>query len=222
LSRITENIERVNHNISDAVARYRKCGETVRLMAVTKTVPYEMVNEAVSAGVLLIGETRVQEFLCKKDYYDKSAEIHFIGRLQTNKVKYIAGEVSVVQSVDGMKLANEVNRRSGERGVVTGVLVEVNIGGEETKSGVSPDGLRELIREVDALDHVIVRGLMAIPPPGNAEYCFGKMNDLFCRSKDEFPKMDTLSMGMSDDYVSAIKHGSNLVRLGTALFGDRC
>ncbi|MCL2054048.1 MAG: YggS family pyridoxal phosphate-dependent enzyme [Oscillospiraceae bacterium] len=218
---ITENLKRINHNINEAKAKYRSDGDMVRLMAVTKTVSYEMVNEAVAAGVGLLGESRVQEFLRKKAHYDKSAEIHFIGHLQTNKVKHIIGEVSVIQSLGSVRLAEEVNERSVLKGIKTGVLIEVNIGMEDSKSGVSPEGLHELLARLGEFKNLEIKGLMAIPPPGNSDYYFGKVNELFLKAKAEHTDMCILSMGMSEDYASAIKHGANLVRIGSAIFGTR-
>lgn len=193
-------------------------------MAVTKTVPAQKVNFAVSQGITLLGENRVQEYLSKKDDYDKNAEVQFIGRLQTNKVKYIIDNVTLIQSVDSIKLAKEINRLAAAHNKVMNVLIEINIGDEMTKSGVAAQGLDELIYQVAELDNVAVKGLMAIPPIGCGEETFEKMHGIFLGVKERaIPgvSMDILSMGMSGDYEIAIKHGSNLVRIGTALFGAR-
>lgn len=193
-------------------------------MAVTKTVPAQKVNFAVSQGLTLLGENRVQEYLSKKDDYDKAAEVQFIGRLQTNKVKYIIDNVSLIQSVDSFKLAKEINRLAAAHNKVMNVLIEINIGDEVTKSGISTAELDELIYQVSELDNVAVKGLMAIPPIGCGEDTFEKMHGIFLRVKERAVpgvSMDILSMGMSGDYEIAIKHGSNLVRIGTALFGAR-
>jgi len=223
-SDVLENLREICYNVENAKIKYRKSGEDIKIMAVTKTVPAEKVNFAVSQGITLLGENRVQEYLSKKDLYDKTAEVQFIGRLQTNKVKYIINDVTLIQSVDSLKLANEINRLAAKNSKVMNVLVEINIGGEASKSGVSADGLEELVWEISQLENVAVKGLMAIPPVGSGEDVFDKMNGIFLRVKEKsIPNvsMDILSMGMSGDYELAIKHGSNLVRIGTKLFGAR-
>ena len=221
---ILENYKEICYNIENAKAKYRKSDDIVQLMAVTKTVAPEKINYAASLGATLLGENRVQEFLSKKDSYTKDAEVHFIGHLQTNKVKYIINDVSLIQSVDSIKLAKEIDRQAAKNDLCAKVLIEINIGDEQTKSGVSADEVMTLIREVSELENVSVRGLMAIPPIGSGEEVFEKMNGIFQRVKQEKidrVSMDILSMGMSGDYELAIKHGSNLVRIGTKLFGAR-
>ncbi len=218
---ISENLKVIDYNISEAKAKYRKPDDIIRLMAVTKNIPAELVNKAVSLGVKLLGENRVQEFLDKKDLYDKSAEFNFIGHLQTNKVKYIVNDITLIQSVDSMKLASEIDRLSVKTGKITDILIEVNIGGEASKSGVSPDGLEELIYGISELSGIRIKGLMTIPPVYNTEFYFEKMNGLFFDLKDKNinkTTMEILSMGMSGDYPLAVKHGSNIVRIGTGLF----
>lgn len=221
---ISENLKRIRFNIEEARAKYRKQDDVIRLMAVTKTVPYQRVNLAVGEGVTLLGENRVQEYLEKKDFYDKNAEVHFIGHLQSNKVKYIIDSVTMIHSVDSTKLASEIDKQAAKAGVVMNVLLEVNIGGEDTKSGVSPDRLRELIYETGDLKNIRVKGLMTIPPPGESEESFYKMNGLFSDLKSERfenADMEILSMGMSADYALAVKYGSNIVRIGSGIFGAR-
>lgn len=221
---IYDNIEEIRYRTNDACAKYRSAGDTVRIMAVTKTVAPEKVNFAVSQGITLLGENRVQEYLSKKDYYDSSAEVHIIGHLQTNKVKYIINDAAMIQSVDSIKLAGEINRLAAKNGKVMDILVEVNIGEEESKSGVSGDSLFALTEQIAGLDNVRIRGLMAIPPIGADEACFAHMNELYEQLKEKKYSgalVDTLSMGMSGDYELAIKHGSGLVRIGTKLFGAR-
>lgn len=221
---ISENLKRIRFNIEEARAKYRKQDDVIRLMAVTKTVPYQRVNLAVGEGVTLLGENRVQEYLEKKDFYDKNAEVHFIGHLQSNKVKYIIDSVTMIHSVDSTKLASEIDKQAAKAGVVMNVLLEVNIGGEDTKSGVSPDRLRELVYETGDLKNIRVKGLMTIPPPGESEESFYKMNRLFSDLKSERfenADMEILSMGMSADYALAVKYGSNIVRIGSGIFGAR-
>ena len=219
---ILENYKEICYNVNNAREKYGK-GD-VRIMAVTKTVPFEKVNFMVENGLTLLGENRVQEYLSKKDCYDKRAEIHFIGHLQTNKVKYIADSVSLIQSVDSLKLANEINKQAAKASKAMDILIEINIGDEVSKSGIDKSELFELVSQISELDNVRIKGLMAIPPIGAGEEIFDKMNELFCLTKEkemERVSMDILSMGMSGDYELAIKHGSNLVRIGTKLFGAR-
>ncbi len=221
---ISENLKKIRFDIEEAKAKYRKRDDIVRLMAVTKTVPYQRVNLAAGEGIDLLGENRVQEYLEKREFYDKNAEVHFIGHLQSNKVKYIIDSVTMIHSVDSLKLAAEIDRQAAKAGVVMNVLLEVNIGGEYTKSGVSPDGLRELVYGTGDLKNIKVKGLMTIPPPGKSEESFYKMNGLFNDLRSEHfenADMEILSMGMSADYALAVKYGSNIVRIGSGIFGAR-
>ena len=187
-------------------------------------MPYDIVNEVIDEGVTLLGENRVQEYLDKREFYNKSAEIHFIGHLQTNKVKYIISSVKCIHSVSSIRLAEEIDRLAGKNGIVMKVLAEVNIGREESKSGAAPEELEELIYGMSELKNIKLSGLMTIPPVGNSEKYFDEMYRLFRdigSKKIENVSMDILSMGMSADYVEAVKHGSNIVRIGSALFGAR-
>ena len=220
---VSENLKRVQYNITEAKAKYRNEND-VRLMVVTKTVPYEIVNSVIEQGVDLLGENRVQEYLDKKDHYDKNAEVHFIGHLQTNKVKYIVDSVKCIHSVDSLKLAAEIEKLAEKNGIVMNVLTEVNIGGEESKSGISTDMLDELVYGISEMKNIKLCGLMTIPPVGNSEFYFEKMQRIFedlKAKKVDNVSMDILSMGMSADYVEAIKYGSNIVRVGSAIFGAR-
>ncbi len=221
---ISENLKRIRFDVEEAKAKYRKPDDAVRIMAVTKTVPYQRVNAAVEEGITLLGENRVQEYLEKKDHYSPEAEVHFIGHLQSNKVKYIINSVALIHSVDSMKLASEIDRLAAINGICMNVLAEVNIGGEASKSGVSPDELREFIDEASQLEHIRIKGLMTIPPVGSSEECFERVQTLFSdlRSRQAGKaEMEILSMGMSADYVSAVKYGSNIVRIGSGIFGPR-
>lgn len=220
---IDENLKRIFHNVGEAKAKYRSPDDNIRIMAVTKTVAPEKVNYALSKGLDLIGENRVQEYLSKKDFYD-DAEIHFIGHLQTNKVKYITDSISVIQSVDSLKLASEISRCAGKIGKIQDILIEVNIGGEESKSGIPADRAEELILQVSELDNINVRGMMTIPPAVDSEEFLYKMQCLYidiCSKKIDNINMDILSMGMSGDYAPAVKYGSNILRIGRAIFGER-
>ncbi|MDE5854500.1 MAG: YggS family pyridoxal phosphate-dependent enzyme [Ruminococcus sp.] len=221
---VYENLRIINENINEAVSECGRDLSTVRLMAVTKTVAPEIINHAVSIGISLLGENRVQEFLSKQEVYDKSAEIHFIGHLQTNKVKYIIEPMTMIQSVDSLKLAEEINRLAVAHNKIMDILCEVNIGGENSKSGVSPDELIQLLEQFAPMEGIRVKGLMTIPPPSSGDIFLGRMEELFNKIKDtkiEGIEMNELSMGMTQDYQEAIKHGSTIVRIGTGLFGAR-
>lgn len=221
---VSDNLAAIKSNIADAAAKCGRAPEDIRIMAVTKTVAPEIVNYAVSLGVALLGENRAQEFMAKQEAYDKSAEIHFIGGLQTNKVKYIIEPMTMIQSVDSFKLAQEINRLAGVHNKTMDILCEVNIGGEDSKSGVAPDGLIPLLEQISQLECVRVKGLMTIPPPSSGDVFLGRMEELFQNIKSRNIQgiaMETLSMGMTHDYAEAVKHGSTLVRIGTGLFGAR-
>ena len=227
---VRENLKRIEERLSKACAKAGRKREEVTLMAVTKTVPPEKINAALSAGVTCIGENRVQEFLEKKDkLLLNGVEKHLIGHLQTNKVRRIVGEVDMIQSIDSVRLAEAVSQaaQNTPKGVVD-VLVEVNIGGEESKSGVSPEQLEELLWKISAFSGIRVRGLMTIPPIFTEETkkraIFSQMRKLFIDIRGKFVdnvSMDILSMGMSSDYVEAVLEGSTMVRIGSSLFGKR-
>ena len=221
---VKENLKRILFEVGKAKAKYRSSDEKIEVMAVTKTVAPEIVNIAIENGITLLGENRVQEYLGKRDSYDKSARVDFIGHLQTNKVKYIIDSISVIQSVDSLRLAEEINRQSEKIGRVTDVYVEVNIGGEESKSGILPEETEEFIHKMSEYSNIRVCGMMTIPPKTDIEKNFSKMRQLFIdiRGKNiDNNNVCVLSMGMSADYTAAIKHGSNLVRIGSGLFGAR-
>lgn len=228
LSAVADNIKRINENIENAKAKAGRT-DTVRLMGVTKTVDPEIVSFSVAQGVTLLGENRVQEFLEKRDRYEGDPEIHFIGGLQTNKVKYIIDKVSMIHSANSERLIDEIDKRAAKAGLTMDILIEVNIGGEESKSGIVPEALDELAYKTAELSNVRLRGLMAIPPvdvDGSSERYFAAMQRLFSDLKDKTSgdgrfMIDTLSMGMSGDYESAVMHGSTIVRIGSVLYGYR-
>lgn len=217
---IEDRIAVVRENIDRAAA-----GRTVTLVGVAKTKPPELVRRAVAAGLQAVGENYVQEIR------DKSAagayagaQVHMIGHLQQNKIKYVAGKVDMIQSVDSAALLEGIARRASSLGVTQDVLLEVNIGGEASKSGVRPEALEELFAAAGGLTGVRVRGLMAIPPAENAASYFPRMYHLFIDNKAkkyDNISMDFLSMGMSDDYEAAIREGANMVRVGSFIFGPR-
>ncbi len=221
-SDIRGNYERICERVKSAMEKAGRT-DTVRIMAVTKTVSPEKINYAVGLGIDLLGENRVQEFLEKRERYSE-AEVHFIGTLQTNKVKYIIDKVSMIHSVDSMRLAEEIDRRARQHGLVMDILAEVNIGGEETKSGLMPEDAEAFCGEVSRLEGVRLRGLMAIPPPSCKEGVFERMGGLFRKLRDgEFSggAFDSLSMGMSGDFETAVEYGATIIRIGSGLFGYR-
>ncbi len=221
---VDANLAVIRENIREAADSCGRNADDIRIMAVTKTVAPETVNRAVELGVDLLGENRVQEFLSKQEAYDSSAEIHFIGHLQTNKVKYIIGPMTMIQSVDSVKLAAEINRLASAHNKIMDILCEVNIGGEDSKSGIAPDGLVGLLEQAASMENLRVRGLMTIPPPASGDLFLGRMEELFRNVRDrgiEGVSMEVLSMGMTHDYAEAVRHGSTLVRIGTGLFGAR-
>lgn len=216
---VAENIEKI----------FSELGNRARLLAATKTVPPEMINFAADCGVNLIGENRVNELLEKYEYIDRDRfELHFIGALQTNKVKYIIDKVDMIQSVDRESLALEIERQAAKHGIVMPILAEINIGAEESKSGIEPEKVIEFCEFLGSLPHIRLRGLMAIPPKceissDNRKY-FCKMQKIFIDISHinvDNSNMDILSLGMSDDYLTAVECGSNLVRIGSSIFGKR-
>jgi len=226
---VYENLSRIQEQMMKACHDAGRDYNRVKLLAVTKTVDAERINAAIHLGVRQIGENRVQEFLKKRDQLDLSATgVHLIGHLQTNKVRQIVGQVQMIESVDSLRLANAISKRSEELDTVTPILVEVNIGGEEAKSGVSPEALEELLYQIAPLKGVSVQGLMTIPPILEKEQekraIFSKMYQLFVDirgKKIDNISMQELSMGMSGDFREAILEGSSIVRIGSALFGER-
>lgn len=221
---IRGNYTNIRENIERAMTDARRT-DKVRLMAVTKTVSPDRINYAVELGIDLLGENRVQEYLDKRESYSP-AEVHFIGALQTNKVKYIIDKVSMIHSVDSRHLAEEINRRAAQHGIVMDILAEVNIGGEKTKSGVSAAEVEDFCGGLAELSNIKLRGLMTIPPPGCSEDCFARMRRLFesVKALSQYKnngQIDTLSMGMSSDYETAVKYGATIVRIGSGLFGYR-
>lgn len=217
---IAQRVAVVKENIARAAN-----GRAVTLVGVAKTKPEALVRQGIEAGLEAIGENYVQEIRDKgaAGAY-AGAAVHMIGHLQTNKVKYVAGKVDLIQSVDSPALLEAIARRAAGLGTVQDVLIEVNIGGEAGKSGVSPDRLEDMFQAAGALSGVRVRGLMAIPPAEDTRSYFEPMFHLYVDNKAkkyDNVSMDFLSMGMSDDYEDAIKQGANMVRVGSFIFGPR-
>ncbi|MBQ8028933.1 MAG: YggS family pyridoxal phosphate-dependent enzyme [Clostridia bacterium] len=228
-SDISYNLEVIKSNISSAAKESGRKAEDITLMAVTKTVEPIFINHAIDCGIDLIGENKVQEFLSKEEYLklDK-CKAHLIGHLQTNKVKQIVGKVEMIQSVDSLKLANEISKQCVKQNISCKCLLEVNIGEEESKTGISYDKTMFLLEEILKLEGIKVCGLMTIPPICDSEKelfeYFNKMHDLFIdikRQNIDNIDMSVLSMGMSGDYKEAILCGSNMVRVGSSIFGPR-
>ena len=229
MGEIANNIATIRARIDAAAKAVGKSGKDIVLVAATKMNDSSRVREAVEAGIDVCGENRVQELLEK---YEEGAYVgaplHFIGTLQTNKVKYIVGKVDLIQSVNSLKLAKEISKCATKLGIVQDILVEINIGGEESKSGADEEIAHELCREIGKLPGISVRGLMTIPPIcDNVEEqkrFFVKMKELFIdigAKKYDNINMEYLSMGMSGDYETAISCGANMVRVGTGIFGAR-
>lgn len=202
--------------------------EGVLLLAVTKTHTVEEINEAIDHGVTDIGENKVQEILEKYDRV-KPVRWHMIGHLQTNKVKNIIDKVDLIHSVDSIKLAREISKRAIEHDRIMDILIQVNVAGEESKFGVSPDEVEDLIKEIlENCSGIIIKGIMTVAPfdenPDNVRGVFAKTKEIY----DKYAKIDNknlkfeyLSMGMTHDYQVAIEEGSNMIRVGTGIFGKR-
>lgn len=229
LTDIKYNYDFINEKIAEAAMKAGKTREDITFLSATKTVEPEYINYAISLGLSYIGENKVQELLSKYDQYNlENCSLQFIGHLQSNKVRQIVGKVDLIQSIDSMKLAKEVSKCSLKNNITSDILVEVNIGKEENKSGVMPEMLEELVEEISTLPAVNVKGLMTIPPicekKDEIRRYFEKMNRLFLdisSKKLDNVSMGILSMGMSSDYYEAILEGANMVRIGSALFGNR-
>lgn len=224
---IRERAAHVLSRVAQAAERSGRKGEEIRLIAVGKTKPVELIGEAIDAGLAVFGENYVQEAEEKIRAFPQ-AEWHFIGKLQRNKVKKAVSLFSWIQTVDSLSLLEEISRRAGEAGKVLPVLAEVNLAGEESKAGMDPEALAELIEAAPGLPGISLRGLMAIPPwtedPEESRPYFVRLRELLaeCASRGGAgPQMTELSMGMSNDFEAAIEEGATMVRVGTAIFGSR-
>ncbi len=224
---IKENLDLITEKIKAAAEKSGRKREDVLLLAVSKTVDVPRIKEAVNLGLVDLGENKPQEINWK--YYEiKNVKWHQIGHLQTNKVKYIIDKVCLIHSVDSLKLAEEISKRAKSKNITMDILVEINIAGEEAKSGVPLDEAEALAVEISKLDNVIVKGLMTVAPfvenpEDNREY-FKQMRNLFVDIRNKnYNNIDMkyLSMGMTNDYEIAVEEGANIVRIGTGLFGAR-
>ena len=225
---IAERLNQIRSRIAEAAAKAGRDPRTVRLVAVSKTRPPEDVVAACRAGQVIFGENYVQELTAKAAEVAEPLEWHFIGHLQSNKVKYLAGLVTLIHSVDRLSLAEEISRQWGRLGRCCDVLVQVNIAGEASKSGTTETGALQLVRDIALLPNLKVRGLMTMPPffddPEAARPYFAelkRLSDLIATEAVPGVEMGELSMGMSGDFEAAIREGATLVRVGTAIFGER-
>lgn len=219
---LKENLSEILENIKNG----NNLGEQVTLVGATKTMPVETINEAISLGLKVVAENRVQEFRDKHEFIDKNARQHFIGHLQTNKVKYLVGKVDLIHSVDSVHLAEEINRVAYNRGTTQDVLIEINVGGELSKSGFSLEDAENAVKEIsEKFNNVRVKGLMSMLPRSEdckllANLCH-KLRTAYDRLKAQGYDMQYLSIGMSNDYKIALNNGSNTIRLGRTIFGER-
>ena len=227
---LEENIARVKANMARAALEADRDPAEITLVAATKVQTSDTIRAAIAAGITICGENRVQELTAHlDDYAYDGAKIHFIGHLQTNKVRFVVGRVDLIESVDSPRLLEAIERQAEKLNLVQDVLLEVNIGREESKGGCLPEELPTLARLAMDLPHVRLRGLMAIPPvaaePGANRRFFAATRQLYVDIRrqigDNDTDIDCLSMGMSGDYEDAIREGATLVRVGTALFGPR-
>lgn len=227
---IKENLKQVEENINAACQRAGRDPKEVTLIAVSKTKPVSMIEEAIDYGIKDFGENKVQEMCDKIEKISNKLNWHLIGHLQRNKVKYIVDKACLIHSVDSLRLAQQIDSEAKKKNVICNILIEVNIAGEESKFGVSKDQVKELLEEIKELTNVHVKGLMTIAPyvedaEENRGY-FREMNKLFIDMRQENADndnidMEILSMGMTGDYQVAIEEGATMVRVGTGIFGAR-
>ena len=201
-------------------------GEKITLVGASKTMPVETINQAIALGLSVVAENKVQEFREKHEFIDKRASQHFIGHLQTNKVKYLVGKVELIHSVDSLHLAAEIDKAAKKLNLSQEILLEVNIGGELSKSGFNPSNvIQSAMQMVEQFTNVKIVGLMAmLPHSDDAELLSGlckKMREIYDQLKNDSLPFKYLSVGMSNDYKIAIKNGSNMIRLGRTIFGER-
>ena len=225
---IADNIKEIRETIVETCIKYNRNPDDVTFMCVSKTQPIEKLQQAYDAGIRLFGENRVQEFQQKAEFFARNnVPCHVIGRLQTNKVKYLPELTDTIHSVDSLKLAQEIEKQYGKANKIANVCVEVNIGREISKGGIPFDQAMDLVYQLSEFKNLKVKGLMCIPPRDTEENVrkhFERMHNLFVdisSKKIDNIDMSILSMGMSGDYPLAIAEGSTLVRVGTKIFGAR-
>ncbi|AST56290.1 alanine racemase domain protein [Thermoanaerobacterium thermosaccharolyticum] len=221
------NLEEIKNNIEVHARKVNRNPDDILIMAVTKTVDVERIQEAIDNGITDIGENKVQELIDKYPALREKVQFHFIGHLQTNKVKYIIDKVKMIHSLDSIHLAQEINKRAHSNNIVMDCLVEVNIGSEESKYGIDPLNVMDFIKSLESFDNIRIRGLMTVAPfvePEKVRPYFKMMKELFdCAKSINQKNVDFkyLSMGMTNDYTVAVEEGSNIVRIGTGIFGKR-
>ena len=223
---IKNNLEIINKKIKKAALKVNRNPEEIKLVTVTKTATTEQIEEAINAGIKIIGENRVQDAKKKYQIFTADVEWHLIGHLQTNKVKYAVEIFNCIQSIDSIKLAQEIDKRSLQFGKIMDVLVEVNVSGEETKYGIKSEEVETFLKEISEFPRIRIRGLMTIAPivedKEEVRPYFRKLRELYkeIKSKNiENVKMNWLSMGMTEDFEIAIEEGANMVRIGRGIFG---
>ncbi|MEG2044626.1 MAG: YggS family pyridoxal phosphate-dependent enzyme [Clostridia bacterium] len=223
-----ENLKQIYNKVEKAAIKSGRTVSDIKILAATKTQDAKTVNRAIELGITCIGENRVQDFLSKYDDINKNIEIHFIGSLQKNKIRYIIDKVNLIESVNSYSLAYEINKYAAKIGKIMDILIEINISEEESKAGMMPSDVYDEILKISALKNVKIQGLMAIIQK-NSEITkkiedFQKMYRFFVdikAKKIDNVSMRYLSLGMSEDYELAIENGANLIRLGTCIFGKR-
>ena len=225
---LTDNLKTVMDRIASAAKRAGRDPASIRLVVVTKTVDVESIRHAVAAGASVLGENRVQEAREKIEKLGTLARWHLIGHLQTNKAKYAVKLFDLIHSVDNLELARELDKQAAKIGKIQEVLIEVSIAGEAAKAGVAMQEVLALVREAAKLKNISIKGLMTIPPysedPESSRSFFRKLRELAeTIKKENIPavSMNELSMGMSGDFEVAVEEGSTMVRVGTAIFGER-
>ena len=225
---LKENLYQVQENMKEACRRSGRAESDVTLIAVSKTKPLPMLEEVYSLGIRDFGENKVQELVDKAEQLPDDIRWHMIGHLQRNKVKYIVDKVYMIHSVDSLRLAEEISKEAVKRGIIVNILIEVNVAGEESKFGVTPEDTPGLVQEISHLPGILVRGLMTIAPfVENAEdnrIFFSALKKLYVditNKNIDNVRMDYLSMGMTGDYEVAIEEGASFVRVGTGIFGER-
>jgi PLP dependent protein len=226
VSTIAENLEMVKTRIAQAAAKSNRSSDDIELVAVTKTHSAEIVHEAIDAGHLLFGENKVQEARAKIPLLPSNLHWHFIGHLQKNKVRHALPLFELIHSVDSLHLAQAIDRIAHDDGLHPRVLLEMNVAGEASKFGFEPDKLRQEMEALLALPRLSIEGLMCIPPLGQdaeaSRKYFVALHELRHSFENEFAlKLPHLSMGMTNDYAVAIEEGATLIRVGTAIFGER-
>ncbi|MDA3904046.1 MAG: YggS family pyridoxal phosphate-dependent enzyme [Desulfuromusa sp.] len=225
---IAANLAKIHDRINKACQKSGRNPEEVRLIAVSKVKPAKLVEEAFCSGQKLFGESYVQEFRDKEPLVESPLQWHFIGGLQSNKVKYLRGKVTMIHSVDRLSLAEEIDHQWGKIDGIAKILLQVNVGDESSKSGCTPEDLESLVRQVSQLPNLKVCGLMCLPPhsddPEQVRPFFRQLRELSKQiERLQLPgvEMGELSMGMSGDFAVAVEEGATLVRVGTAIFGAR-